>query len=517
MKTKNTIKSIAASALLCLSMSSCSDWLNVTMEDKIMENTLFSEYRGYMTALNGVYLGLNDIYSTTLSGGVLDVMAQYYNVTENINHNYKIYSGYKYSDSSFESFNYNVWSTLYTLLANVNVIIEHTADNDGVLSDKQYSIIRGEALALRAFLHFDLLRLYGPIYSENSAATCMPYQDSSSRDIQPMLPANEVLAKVIADLKEAETLLQAYDPVLTEGVGNVATEDNGLSSYDYSFRQLRLNYYAVKLMLARAYMWGGDTTNAYKVAKSEIIDKVTTDDLEVFPWTTKAEVEAQGKPGYLFSSEVFFSLYNTSRYTNVYSALFSSSLPVTSRLTFYGTNISGDSKVSTFYDDDNDYRKKVWAVVEPTDAEKEEASKNNTEAATSLYCNKYIEFTNDASTTGTETYRYMIPLMRLSEAYLIAAEATTSKSEAFELINTVREHRNCMDLSDDADLSKALTYEFAREMLGEGQLFYFYKRRAAESLISGYSAEGEYSMVKTNYVWPTPQEELSKRVLVGSN
>lgn len=55
----------------------------------------------------------------------------------------------------------------------------------------------------------------------------------------------------------------------------------------------------------------------------------------------------------------------------------------------------------------------------------------------------------------------------------------------------------------------------AREVIGEGQLFYFYKRRNAAQLISGTSAE-PYNMVSTNYVWPIPQEELNKRVLVGN-
>ena len=37
---------------------SCSDWLKVSSEDRIMENDLFRTTRGFMTALNGFYIDL---------------------------------------------------------------------------------------------------------------------------------------------------------------------------------------------------------------------------------------------------------------------------------------------------------------------------------------------------------------------------------------------------------------------------------------------------------------------------
>ena len=304
---KNMIKAkvIAAVALLGFGFSSCNDWLEVKMQDKIMENALFADYKGYMTALNGVYIGMLDLYSRSLTTGALDVMAQYYNVSQNNNHSMKLYATYLYSDPSIETATTSIWNQAYTLLANTNVIIEHT-DND-MLTPQQHAVIRGEALALRAFIHFDLLRLYGPIFSEDSKKVCIPYQASSKREIQPMLPADEVLEKVIADLREAESLLVLHDPIITEGVKNSSVSDDGATSYDMSFRQLRLNYYAVQVLLARAYMWKGDNATAYKIAKEQILDKITTKDLEVFPWVTKEQTEINGRPDLLFSSEVMFS------------------------------------------------------------------------------------------------------------------------------------------------------------------------------------------------------------------
>ncbi|MDE6395392.1 MAG: RagB/SusD family nutrient uptake outer membrane protein, partial [Duncaniella sp.] len=258
MKIAYNIKAFATASLLGLSLASCTDWLKVDMNDQVMENTLYTNYSGFRAALNGVYLGMNDLYTTHLGAGAIDVMAQYYYVTENDNHSMRMYSGYKYNDAGFESINSNIWSSLYTLLANTNVLLEHTDDDAAVLTPEQRGLIRGEALALRAFFHFDLLRLYGPIYSQTPDEVCIPFQGSSRREIQPLLPASEVIGLIIDDLKEAEALLREYDPIITSGVGNVIMVDDGTSAYDSSYRQIRLNYYAVEAMLARAYLWKGD-------------------------------------------------------------------------------------------------------------------------------------------------------------------------------------------------------------------------------------------------------------------
>ena len=68
--------------MIPLSLASCSDWLEVEMEDKIMEPVLFSNYAGYVSAINGVYLSLNEYYIDGQLINILDVMAQYYHVTD---------------------------------------------------------------------------------------------------------------------------------------------------------------------------------------------------------------------------------------------------------------------------------------------------------------------------------------------------------------------------------------------------------------------------------------------------
>ena len=131
-----------------------------------------------------------------------------------------------------------------------------------------------------------------------------------------------------------------------------------------------------------------------------------------------------------------------------------------------------------------------------------------TNPVTTLVFNKYADFKNGATES---TYRYMIPMIRMSEIYMIAAEATTDRNEAYELLNAIRSHRNSPDLDSNDNFDISLVYEFAREMVGEGQLYFFYKRRQ-ESLIISRTGSYDFNMLQSNYVWPIPESEIDKRI-----
>ena len=48
-------------------------------------------------------------------------------------------------------------------------------------------------------------------------------------------------------------------------------------------------------------------------------------------------------------------------------------------------------------------------------------------------------------------------------------------------------------------------------MMGEGQLFFYYKRKGMESIPSGQSADAYMDMPLINYVWILPDEEIENR------
>lgn len=511
MKLKFNILSIATAAMLGAGLSSCNDWLRVDMEDQVLESTLFSDYKGFRTALNGIYISMIPHYTTTFGAGNLDVMAQCWNVSQVNNHARVEWAQWRYNNLVDQ--NNKIWNSFYNLIANVNVIIEHTVDDRSALNNTQYGLMRGEALALRAMFHFDLLRLYGPIFSISDQLECMPYQASSKREILPLLKACEVLDLVIKDLDEAADLLKDVDPIITEGAKLETIVNNGINAYDESFRQFRLNYYAVQVLRARAYLWKGDKNKAYEIATKEIIEPNVTDDLTVFPWVTRAAATHAEKPDVVFSTEVMFSLYNTLRDKEFYSNLFIGTLAKSTRLTFPGEDLE-NSKVGYLYES-GDYRLTQWLVVDPTTAEKQEYEQTGGTAPNSLAFVKYASIDNSLI-SSTDYFRFMVPLIRLSEVYLIAAECAPSEAIGREYLNELRLHRNLPDYPVELDFKDGIFKEMYRETIGEGQIFFFYKRNAYQSMLSGTSLDGSsVEMVLDNYVMPTPEDELQQRETNG--
>ena len=521
MKIKRIFKVLAMAGVLAVPTTSCSDWLDVKMSDKIMENTLFSTNNGFMTALNGVYMGMVDVYGDDLSVGMIDVMAQYYDMV-NGNHNYKVFANYLYGDDAFKTKSNTIWTKMYALLANVNNLIEHCDEEGSALRPEYYPVVKGEALALRAMMHFDLLRLYGPSYNENTKSEIsIPYQEDAKRDISPLRSAEYIVDRVIEDLKAASELLKDNDPIFTTGVGNAVVSDDGLERADFTYRQLRLNYFAVQTLLARAYLWKGDKSTAYRIVMEEVIKRNQVDEEKmIFPWATEAQVLAEEKHDLLFSSEVFFAIYHSKR-TQLDSRYFTGALPKTSRLAFVGTNVS-NSQLSVIFDDpNNDGRSTLMWAVQTTSGESsggddddDDDDEGKGDTGSSLYLLKYGDAGREAELDGTETYLYMIPLIRLSEAYLIAAECAATPEEALEYLTVIREHRNChiaLTATSMDEVKELVTKEFVREVLGEGQLFFYYKRQNLEVFLDGSVIGGKYEMQTDNYKWPLPDVEINKR------
>ena len=530
MNIKNNIKIGFAAMAIAFGMTSCNDWLDVEMEDSIMENSLFSNDEGYLSNLNGVYAKMNENYGFRLTMGGIDAMAQYYNVSRNQNSAFYNYANFNFDE--LEDVSNSIWTTQYSMIANLNTLLEH-ANADGTLSAKYAPYVKGEALALRAFLHFDLMRLYGPIYStatENDKA--IPYQDTSSKDIQPILPAKDVMAKIIRDLKEASELLK-NDRVRTDGVVNTAAE-NLSEPTTLRYRQFRMNYYAVQALLARAYMWIGDKTNAAAVAKS-LIDE--NDEKKVFPWTPKAQVTTDTNPDKLFSTEVMFSMYNTSR-ANYFNGYFNTNVSSASGLTMmiypieeldwntWEYVITGYLKrTDMMYDEENDLRKQyMWSEGEMKTTDDYGVSTTSQ----AIFFSKYAPLTNTANPSdNARCFQYMIPLVRMSELYLILAECEIADHEAsIGYVNKIRANRNCPNITlagteSDAAIKQYITNEFMREFVGEGQLYFYYKRNAMQSVLSdgevGYDSsytKQEFknrTMDLSNYTWPLPPDEVDKR------
>ena len=147
----------------------------------------------------------------------------------------------------------------------MNTIIEACDERKEVLNSEYYHVIKGEALALRGLLHFEVFRVFGPIYSVDPETECMPYSESSDLKVRPLLKASDVARLMMDDFKAAEELLKDYDPVIKKGA-LWGDEGPGLPN-DMVYRSLRLNYYAVKAYIARLALYTGDKATALTYAR----------------------------------------------------------------------------------------------------------------------------------------------------------------------------------------------------------------------------------------------------------
>ena len=164
MKKKLSIIKSGLLALLLIATTSCESWIDVEPTDRLSEDKVFSSQKGFLQSLNGVYAEMNNnsVYGGNLSVGLIDVMAQYYDGGSDNGYTYYYPAKYDYTATSLKNTFESVWSKMYNLITSVNIIIEK-CDQTDVLSAQYQKMIKGEALALRAMYHLDLLRIFGPI------------------------------------------------------------------------------------------------------------------------------------------------------------------------------------------------------------------------------------------------------------------------------------------------------------------------------------------------------------------
>ena len=102
-----------------------------------------------------------------------------------------------------------------------------------------------------------------------------------------------------------------------------------------------------------------------------------------------------------------------------------------------------------------------------------------------------------------------IPMLRMSEMYLIAMETTTDLAQANELYTTYMNSCACTVLPESAyttleDVKAEVINEYRREFVAEGQMFYQYKRMNATSMLWSDDV-----LTEESYIIPLPRTEYN--------
>lgn len=456
--------------IFSLTLVSCDKYLNVTPKSSISEDQIFESEIGFQQALSGIYsqLATASLYGDRLSLGFVSALAQNYNMTD-VGAPYKETTALNYGSDEVKQHLKTIWGSSYNAIAGINNLLNHTKSERSVLSNSNYALYRGEALGLRAYIHFDLVRLFGTHPSLD--APSIPYETTVDNYATVPSTTKEIINYVLEDLKEAATLLSTVD----EG-GNMQVAS----------RQIKMNYYAVKALEARVRLYMGDKSGAFEAASIVV-------NAEHFPFidVTKFPGDASVRDR-LFKSELVFAI--RSRFMqNWVDGYFRYKL----RHEYCLKRSKTDIENVLFEGIDTDVRRKSLFEIEG----------NDSHLYPSKFWQTYVLTTNESMTSNNRLDQ-LVPLIRISEMYYILAETASSVSDGVAYLNKVRNSRSILPLSESAINTEALLNaeilkEYQKEFYAEGQLFFYYKRK--QSIAMQFRVG---PILSTSYVLPIPEDEL---------
>jgi hypothetical protein len=237
-------------------------------------------------------------------------------------------------------------------------------------------------------------------------------------------------------------------------------------------REFRMNYYAATATLSLVSLYEGDKTNALSYAQ-EIIGSADGSQpmVELFNFANiTTDIIAQ--------SETIFGL-NITKLVDYQDAYFSDAAYLGQQLNW----LSIDTAI-------------IDLVYTPSGSSSVE-SRGNVFFGAPLGGNRSLaKFSNNTT----------MPLLKISELYLIAAEADSNLDNALNYYNMFTASRGIeakIGLTRE-ELDDEIYREYKKEFIGEGKLFWFYKRKNYDVI----GVLDEVSISQESYVLPIPASEI---------
>ena len=450
------IKSLLFISCVIFSLFGCTDWLTIQPETQVTKEDMFKTQAGFYDALTGSYILMRDNYSPSgqmVLGGV-EYMANLWETTEGLGVAY-YYASHDYRVERVERELGNMFLKQYEIIANLNILIKYIDNQQRVLTDKEEKLYKGEALGLRAFIHFDLIRLWGPMPTQvDESYKYLPYETTVQLENYPYSNYREYMNKLCADLDSAELLLKQVDPILSAGKSS-------------GYRPNRMNYYAVLGLQARVHLWLGEKDEALRYARM-VKDATSVDGKKLFSLGSQADLNRNDRVFY--ASEQLFGVaieeFDDSRIPDGFKQL------TTEVDALYAIK---DIRLSLWFANNGGYRSP----------------------------NKYD---NMASSDSQQTKAPSLsdPMIRLAEMYLIIAECA-DLSEANGMYKEFLASRGLVTTElTESNRKEVIQLEYLKEFYAEGQMFYVYKRSGTVTMHWGTKECGE-----DVYVLPLPLRELN--------
>lgn len=443
--------------LLCslsISLFSCESFIEVdSPKNQLVNAEVFSNDATALAALSGMYAGIASS-GGTMAGGSSSVSilsglaADEFDVYSNADVAKQVYQNNILPANSLTTL---LWEEAYNTNYKANMIIEGLPKS-GNISSAFLQQATGECLFVRAFVHFNLLNLFGDI----------PYINTTDYRLNTKahrLPAKQVMELIIADLLKARDLLAADYSVTNQ-------------------ERIRVNKWTATALLARVYLYHEDWKNAELQADQLLNNQ------PLFKLTALNEVFLKN------SKETIWSLKSTNPDLNTIDGVIS--------ILIAKPTWSALRSSFKFIFEEDDLRKVNWIG-------------NFTNASGSWdFVHKYKIRQN-----GTPLNEYSI-VLRLAEQYLIRAEARTQQgklTEALADLDEVRTRAGLKKISEikpeisKVDLLEAIQKERRLELFGEwGHRWFDLKRtRKADAILGALKPTWK----STAAFFPIPASEIA--------
>ena len=411
---------------MAFSAVSCSDgWLDVEPSTAVETDKSINELSDVDIMLNGIYTTMQNAYA--YSGRLVyygdacgdDMMA--YSSTKRTGNYYTFNFTKDTAPSSF-------WSYPYEMISLCNIILSKIDDVE-TKEEELRDYYKGQALALRAMFLFDLTKFYGyPYKKDNGASLGVPI----------------VLSVLDKEAKpKRNTVAECYKQVIDDLKAAITAMDNDKGK---SFHKGHINLFAAQTLLSRVYLYHGDDSDALDMA-TQAIKGAEAEGYKL--WTNAEYATAWGNDASNGTKgEVLFEIVNTTDDSPGKESLGRLHSP---------SGYKDICLTSSFYallnEDPDDVRLKLL----------EYSSKR---AFVKKYQPQDEEDIMDAN----------IPLIRLSEAYLNAAEAavkTGDNPSAVKYLNAIVSRANPANSVEGSTvtLDRVMT-ERRKELVGEGHRFF---------------------------------------------
>lgn len=413
----NIFKYITLGAVL-IGITSCgNDWLNLEPSTSIPTDTSIKVLSDIEFTLNGIYSQMqsSDAYSGRLIyyGDATGDDMQAVSSTKRCANYYR----FNWTKDSGPSTH---WSILYSIITSCNVILNKIDDIPFDEDETDYrNDLKGQALAIRGLAYFDLTRIFGYPYTKDNGGVPIILEETDRFNKPSRATVAQCYERITKDLDDAW-------PLLSE-----------------EFNKGKINRWAAMTLLSRAYLYMDKAPEALDMAEKAIKGAESngyalwTNEEYPTAWSNDASATHPG--------EVLFEIVNET-----------TDSPGKESMGYLSSKDGYDDICITvsFYhllqQDPDDVRLKLLVF----------------DGSKYAYVNKYQPQEGENITDAN------IPLVRLSEAYLNAAEAavkTNDNDKAIAYLNPIvqRANPNNSVAEEQITLDRVLT-ERRKEMVDEG-------------------------------------------------